>query len=45
VNLGRLDAKGRKARKEEVEIEDAEEQPDEEIQEFPFSAHLAKNFI
>jgi hypothetical protein len=45
INHGRLDAKGRKARKEEVENEDEEDQLDEEIQNYPFSAHIPKNLM
>jgi hypothetical protein len=44
-NFGRLDSKGCKAKKEKAEIEDAEEQPEKEIQEYPYSAHLAKKLL
>jgi hypothetical protein len=44
-NLDGLDPKGCKAKKGEAKIEDAEEQPDKEIQEYPYSAHLAKNLL
>jgi hypothetical protein len=45
INHGRLDAKGRRARREEVENEDEEEQIGEENQDAPFSAAMAKNLV
>jgi hypothetical protein len=42
MNHGRLDAKGRRARREEIENEDEEEQIEEENQDTPFSAAMAK---
>jgi hypothetical protein len=45
INHGQLDAKGRRARREEVENEDEEDQIDEENQEAPFSAVMSKNLV
>jgi hypothetical protein len=45
INHDQLDTKGWKARKEEVENEDEEDQIDEENQDAPFSAHMAKNLV
>jgi hypothetical protein len=45
INHGQLDAKGRRARREEVENEDEDDHIDEENQETPFSAVMAKNLL
>jgi hypothetical protein len=42
INHGRLDAKGQRSRREEIENEDEEDQIKEENQEAPFSAVMAK---
>jgi hypothetical protein len=43
--FGWPDSKGCQAKKEEAEIKNIEEQPDEETANFPYSTFLAKNLI
>jgi hypothetical protein len=44
-NLGRLDAKARKAKEENDVIQEIKDQPIEEEVHFPMAAHLARKLV